>query len=417
MANGPGSFNTGSGSPSLMNDLVANSSLTATASEFVPNSANQGKFSRRTRFPKGSGFKVNSRNIKSENHSKPENGDYELTTSGRCYRSSQFKSQQGQSLSFQGGNRNEDGNSSSQSNDIPVETLPSRPSAQNSKKYFNSQRKYQNRSQRDWNGQSSSGYHQDEGAVGGEDAATYNSREISSGNSKIRDRNGNKEFGSDRNSSQQSSNEKSNYRKNNEYGMSKSQKKDFYKGFERESDKQRDCPRYWERGSSKHSDRDSAFYSEDAYGSRSSDKYSSHHSDRGSELYQDKFYSNRQNRRYGDRIPERQRDDRTSYRNAGNFDQDSRCFDRGYGPRSRYQYDDYMKDDRSYRSSSSSFPRERGSPHHFNSQETFGAENRKFQSKDNYVPDRGHHDYNFRGNDRNFGVGHNMQKYSSHKGK
>lgn len=418
MASGPSNFNTNSGSSSSTNDYVANSSLTATATEFVPNATNQSKFSRRTRYPKNSaqGFKANSRDRKNEDPSKPDNGDYESASSGRHFGKSSYKSRQVHPSSFEGNSLNYGANNSFKSNDISNGGLPSRPSVRFSGKNSNTPKRHQNRSQRDRLGQSSSDHYQDtnqdEGAVGGEDSKSLYSREYSSGNSKYRDRNGNREQSSYRNMSQSYYTDKPKFKESNDQSMSK--KKEFLRNFERDPEKQRDGSRYWERGTSKHSNRDAGSHSEDVHVPKSSDRPASFYPERGQDHYQDKFNPYGQNIRYRDRFPNRYRDDRTFDRNFGDSDQDYRSNDRGYGPRSRYQHE-FMKDDQSYHKGNSSFQRERGSSHNFNTHETFGSENKKFQSKETNMQDRSYYGSSRREGDHP-GRNQNVQRSINHRG-
>ncbi|KAJ1528779.1 hypothetical protein ONE63_007163 [Megalurothrips usitatus] len=332
MASSSGSVVSGHGGSSASADLAANSSLTATASEFVPNSTGRsagGKFPKKTKNPRipNSGFRNNAKEVSRE---PPNSGNgHPESTSEKHVGRGRYQSHQGNSSTYEEHAAGDGDVSSARS---------SRPSGRFSGKNYSGSRP-NNRTRKEWYGQSGNNYgsgRAEEGAVGGEDGKTYFFKDNAPSYGRNRDRNGNGDQGSDQNPDQYH-NDKPRYREGRDQGGNRSQKRELNAGFDRESDRSHDRPKYWERN--RHTDRDADSYPDNASReSRFSDRNSgqrSRYGDRDTDPYpdsaqRDSRFSDRnsgQRGRYGDRETDPYPD---------NAQRDSRFSDRNSGQRNRY---------------------------------------------------------------------------------
>ncbi|KAK3932809.1 Protein shuttle craft [Frankliniella fusca] len=363
MASGSNNFVRNNEATSNYNELAANSSLTPTATEFVPNSANKSKFLKK---PK------NSKSFTQGYRSYPREHTREQT-----YPVSGFSEPAAERYNSSGKNRNANV-SGSEGNDFAPVDVPDRSTnvsnggssrmfakSSGSSKYNNGYRGY-NKGRKEL-GQSSLNHFPDSGeleeAVGGNNAKPYFMRDNVSGYSKSRDRNGNRDQAADQCSDQQFYNDRSKFREGRDQGPTRIQKRD-------DSNRGKDRSRFWDRNN--YMDREAG---DD---SRSSDRYPAHYSERAQDHYQDRY---RSNRRYTDRNQDRPSDDRN--RNQS-YDHESRSY--SYGSRGRFQYD-FMKEDQN-RPRNTSYSKGKNTMHNFNTQETFNSDNSKQLSSENPFMER-----------------------------
>lgn len=368
MASGSNNFMRNNEGASSFSDLAANSSLTATATEFVPNSANKSKFFKKSKNPRSfaQGYRSHPReNVGEQSYS---SSGFSEQTLDRHSTSGKYQNRYG-NVSGSEGNDFPAGNIPVRSNDVSNGGSSSKTSSKSSSatKYFNGYRGY-NKSRKDSPGQASANNFSEGGefeeAVGGKSLKPYYNKDNGPGYVKPRDRNGNRDQVADQHSDQPPYGDRSKFRESRDQVPMRSQKRD-------EPIRGKDRSRFWERNN--HADR------ETGDDSRSFDRYSSHHSERGQDHYQDRYYSNRPNRRYSDRNQERQSDDRN--RNHS-YEQDLRSH--GYSSRGRFQYD-FMKEDQN-RQRNNVHSKGRNLTHNFNTQETFNYDNSKqFSNESSYM--------------------------------
>lgn len=372
------------GSSTSFGDLVSNSTLTATASEFVPNSANREKYFNNKKSRPTKSFDLGlKRETKESFYS--GNGSGENAAGEANGREANGSRQRYRNRPGKPSSNSDDVNGISSRSDSPSGGQGSRASARFSGKHYNGQRGF-NRNSKPGPAASSSSYFQgsreEEGAVGGETSNTHFHNDQVPGSSRARDRNGNKDQNVEQYSDKPFYNDKSKYREEKDPSGSKYQRKDFSRSYNREYEDGRSRSKYWDR--TNNGDRETTTYYQDNAPSYRADRNESNFSEKNQDHYQDRYYSDRPNRRYADRYPDRQRGDQ-NYDNKyyGNYDQDSRGYDRSYRSRgSRFQHESTKEDPSRQRNNS--YYSGRNSAQNYNTQETFGSDNFKFHANDRF---------------------------------